>query len=110
MIIIDSVVEKDHCLLLANELGPITLLNKMTKELGPTIQDMFAIFGDSCLLGNREHLQFLPHRCLHKTFNLELIESVLTNYLEPFHKVCVSLLLHPSETCMSAVILKSFSC
>ena len=31
-------------------------------------------------------------------------------YLKPFRKVCVSLLLHPSETCMPAVILKSFSC
>jgi Guanine nucleotide exchange factor in Golgi transport N-terminal len=42
--------------------------------------------------------------------DLELIESVLTNYLEPFCKVCLSLPLHPSETCMPAVILKSFSC
>ena len=90
MIIIDSVVEEDHCLLLANELGLITLLNKMTKELGSTAQDTFAIFGDPCLLDNGECSQFLPHGCLHKTFDLELIKNVLTNYLEPFYKVCVS--------------------
>ena len=110
MIIIDSIVEEDRCMLLANELEPITLPNETTKELGPTAQDIFAIFGDPHLLGNGERLQFLPHGCLHKTFDLELIENVLTNYLKPFRKVCVSLSLHPSETCMPAVILKSFSC
>jgi Guanine nucleotide exchange factor in Golgi transport N-terminal len=90
MIVIDSVVEEDRCMLLANELGPITLPNETTKELSPTAQDTFAIFGDPRLLGNGERPQFLPHGCLHKTFDLELIESVLTNYLEPFRKVCLS--------------------
>jgi hypothetical protein len=34
--------------------------------------------------------------------DLELIESVLTNYLEPFLKVCVFLPLHSSETCQQS--------
>jgi hypothetical protein len=67
MIVVDRVVGEDRRMLLANELGSITLPNGTTKELGPTAHDAFAIFGDPRLLGNGERPQFLPHECLHKT-------------------------------------------
>jgi hypothetical protein len=49
MIVVDRVVEEDRRMLLANELGPITLPNGATKELGPTARDTFAIFGEGPL-------------------------------------------------------------
>jgi Guanine nucleotide exchange factor in Golgi transport N-terminal len=64
--------------------------DESTQALGPTMHDVFATFEDLCLLGNRERLQFLQLEYLHKTFALELIESVLTNYHKLFHKVCLS--------------------
>lgn len=39
---------------------------------------MFAIFEDPCLLGNSERLQSLKY--IHKTFSLELLESILTKF------------------------------
>ena len=92
-------------MLLANELELITLLNKKTKELGPTAQDMFAIFENPHLLNNGECPQFLPHRCLHKTFDLELIKSVLTNYCTSSPSArCVSLFCftHPRPVCQQS--------
>jgi hypothetical protein len=82
MFVVDKVVEEDRHMLLANDL---------------------------CLLGNGECPQFLQLEYLHKTFALELIEGVLTNYHELFRKVYL-LPLYPSETCMPAVILKPLSC
>ena len=67
MIVVDRVVGEDRRMLLANELGSITLPNGAAKELGLTAHDAFAIFGDPRLLGNGERSQFLPHECLHKT-------------------------------------------
>ena len=65
------------------------------------------IFEDLCLLGNGEHPQFLQPEYLHKTFALELIESVLTNYHQLFRKVSPP--LYPSKTCMPVLVLKSLS-
>ena len=87
MFVVDKVVEEDRRMLLASELEPITLPNGITQSLGPAARDAFAIFEDLCLLGNGERPQFLQLEYLHKTFALELIESVLTNYHELFHKV-----------------------
>ena len=42
----------------------------------------FAIFDDICMLGISECSQFLQLKSLHKTFSLNLIESVLVSYLE----------------------------
>jgi hypothetical protein len=77
-------------MLLANELQSITLPDGTTQALGSAERDAFAIFEDLCLLGNGERPQFLQLEYLHKTFVLELIESVLMNYHELFHKVCLS--------------------
>lgn len=87
MFVVDKVVEEDRRMLLANELESITLPDGTTQTLGPAARDAFAIFEDLCLLGNGEDPQFLQLEYLHKTFALELIESVLTNYHELFRKV-----------------------
>lgn len=107
MFVINKIVEEDHRMLLANELESITLPNGTTQALAPAVRDAFAIFEDLCLLGNGEHPQFLQPEYLHKTFALELIESVLTNYHQLFRKVSPP--LYPSETCMPVLVLKSLS-
>ena len=101
MFVVDKVVEEDRRLLHANELEPITLPDGTTQTLGPAARDAFAIFEDLCLLGNGERPQFLQLEYLHKTFALELIESVLTNYHDLFRKVRgISLVFaHASLTC-----------
>jgi len=90
MFVVDKVVEEDRRLLLASELESITLPDGTTQSLGPAARDTFAIFEDLCLLGNGERPQFLELEYLHKTFALELIESVLTNYHVLFRKARVS--------------------
>ena len=87
MFVVDKVVEDDRRLLHANELEQVTLPDGTTQMLGPAARDAFAIFEDLCLLGNGERPQFLQLEYLHKTFALELIESVLTNYHDLFLKV-----------------------
>jgi hypothetical protein len=74
-------------MLLTSELKLIMLPNGTTQSLGPTACDVFAIFKNLCLLGNGEHPRFLQLKYLHKMFVLKLIESMLTNYHELFHKV-----------------------
>ena len=67
--------------------------------LGPADLDAFPIFEDLCPLDNGEHPQFPQPEYLHKTFALELIESVLlTNYHHQFfRKVCI-ILTHPKPS------------
>ncbi|KAF8488268.1 hypothetical protein F5888DRAFT_1753811 [Russula emetica] len=65
----------------------MTLPDGTTQALSPAARDAFAIFEDLSLLGNGKHPQFLQLEYLHKTFSLELIESVLANYHELFRKV-----------------------
>jgi hypothetical protein len=102
MFVVDKVVEEDRRMLLANELESITLPDGTTQALGPAARDAFAIFEDLCLLGNGELPQFLQLEYLHKTFALELIESVLTNYHELFHKVRFSSSLSIRDLCASS--------
>lgn len=87
MFVVDKVVEEDRRLLNTDELESITLPDGTIQTLGPAARDAFAIFEDLCLLGNGERPQFLQLEYLHKTFALELIESVLTNYHDLFRKV-----------------------
>ncbi|KAF8481495.1 guanine nucleotide exchange factor in Golgi transport N-terminal-domain-containing protein, partial [Russula emetica] len=74
----------------------MTLPDGTTQALGPAARDAFAIFEDLGLLGNGKRPQFLQLEYLHKTFSLELIESVLANYHELFrkHSELVLLLQH----------------
>ena len=91
MFVVDKVVLEDQ-LNESNEapslqLAQIQLPDGTTKQLGPSAQDTFSVFEDLCLLANSEKPRFLKLDFLHKTFALELIESVLTNYHELFSKV-----------------------
>ncbi|KAG1761394.1 hypothetical protein EDD22DRAFT_847776 [Suillus occidentalis] len=85
-----------------SELSEATLPDGSTKALGPCAKDAFAVFEDLCLLANSEKPNFLKLDYLHKTFALELIESVLTNYHELFRKASLC-------TRVVFLILKQFS-
>ena len=61
-------------------LADVQLPDGSSKALPPSARDAFAVFEDLCLLANSEKPRFLQLDYLHKTFALELIESVLTNY------------------------------
>lgn len=105
MFVVDKVVDEDRRLsdassiLSANsnstapppqqdmELVDTTLPDGTLKALGPSARDAFAIFEDLCLLANSERPKLLKLEFLHKTFALELIESVLTNYHDLFRRV-----------------------
>lgn len=65
----------------------VQLPNGTSKALGPSAHDTFSLFEDLCLLANGEKPSFLRLEFLHRTFALELIESVLANYYEVFRQV-----------------------
>jgi len=99
MFVVDKVVLEDQ-INESNEtpspkLAQVKLPNGSTKKLGPSARDAFSVFEDLCLLANSEKPRFLKLDFLHKTFALELIESVLTNYHELFSKVSVVSLVFP---------------
>lgn len=89
------------------ELSEAALPDGSTKTLGPSAKDAFSVFEDLCLLANSEKPNFLKLDYLHKTFALELIESVLTNYHELFRKHTELLMLLQHHLC--PLILKSLS-
>jgi hypothetical protein len=95
MLVFDKVVESDRRLppdpSATPELtSPTVLPNGETVSLLPSVKDAFSVFEDLCLLTNRERPHFLKLESLPKTFSLELIESVLTNYHELFRQVSKS--------------------
>lgn len=89
MFVVDKVVDEDR-----QGVSDSTLMKEQIlpdgskKDLGPSARDAYAVFEDLCLLANAEKPHFLNLEYLHKTFALELIESVLTNYHDLFRKVC----------------------
>ena len=88
MFVVDKVVDEDR----RDEVDlkamvDVTLPDGETKALGPSARDAYAVFEDLCLLANAERPHFLKLEVLRKTFALELIESVLTNYHDLFRKV-----------------------
>ncbi|KAJ7472175.1 hypothetical protein FB451DRAFT_1351838 [Mycena latifolia] len=83
------------------------LPNGTTKTLGPSARDAFSVFEDLCLLANSEKPNFLKLEFLHKTFALELIESVLTNYHDLFRKHTELVLLLQLHLC--PLLLKALS-
>ncbi|KAG2035480.1 hypothetical protein BDR03DRAFT_1001030 [Suillus americanus] len=89
------------------ELSDAALPNGSTKALGLCAKDAFSVFEDLCLLAISEKLNFLKLDYLHKTFALELIEGVLTNYNELFRKHTELLMLLQHYLC--PLILKSLS-
>ncbi len=88
MFVVDKVVDEDRRDELTNvDKIEATLPNGATTKLGPSAHDAYAVFEDLCLLANSETPRFLKLDSLRKTFALELIESVLTNYHDLFRKV-----------------------
>ncbi|KAJ7123851.1 hypothetical protein C8R43DRAFT_1098976 [Mycena crocata] len=83
------------------------LPNGTSKTLGPSARDAFSVFEDLCLLANSEKPNFLKLESLHKTFALELIESVLTNYHDLFRKHTELVLLLQLHLC--PLLLKALS-
>ncbi|KAK7679003.1 hypothetical protein QCA50_017947 [Cerrena zonata] len=108
MFVFDKVVDEDRKDDVEEEhLSETTLPNGTTASLGPSAQDAFAIFEDLCLLANSEKPKFLNLEFLRKTFALELIESVLTNYHDLFRQHPELLLLLQHHLC--PLVLKALS-
>ncbi|KAJ7226681.1 hypothetical protein GGX14DRAFT_692973 [Mycena pura] len=85
------------------------LPNGSTKTLGPSARDAFSVFEDLCLLANSEKPNFLKLEFLPKTFALELIESVLTNYHDLFRKARHSELVLLLQVHLCPLLLKALS-
>ncbi|KAK1219528.1 Endocytosis and vacuole integrity protein [Marasmius sp. AFHP31] len=97
MFVVDKMVEEDRRDNVdPQSLSQVTLPNGESLSLGPSSLDAYAVFEDLCLLANSEKPNFLKLEFLHKTFALELIESVLTNYHALFkkHEELILLLRH----------------
>ncbi|EIN06524.1 hypothetical protein PUNSTDRAFT_90162 [Punctularia strigosozonata HHB-11173 SS5] len=108
MFVVDKVVDEDkHDVSDEQQLSSITLPDGTVTNVGPSALDAYAIFEDLCLLANSEKPRFLKLEHLHKTFALELIESVLTNYHELFRKHRELLLLVQHHLC--PLLLKALS-
>ncbi|KZT66278.1 hypothetical protein DAEQUDRAFT_470892 [Daedalea quercina L-15889] len=108
MFVVDKVVDEDR----RDEFDlkamvDVTLPDGETKSLGPSARDAYAVFEDLCLLANAERPHFLKLEVLRKTFALELIESVLTNYHDLFRKHPELLLLQRHH--LSPLLLKALS-
>ncbi|KAH7100328.1 hypothetical protein BKA62DRAFT_706688 [Auriculariales sp. MPI-PUGE-AT-0066] len=86
---------------------PTTLPDGTNVDLQPSSRDAFSVFEDLCLLANAERPHFLKLDQLHKTFALELIESVMTNYHTLFHRHNELLTLLPHNLC--PLLLKCLS-
>lgn len=86
MFIVDKMVDEDLKGSSATTI-PTHLPDGSTKSLAPSARDAFSVFEDLCLLANSEKPNFLKLESLHKTFALELIESVLTNSHAPIRQV-----------------------
>jgi hypothetical protein len=73
----NKVVEEDRRTLLTSELESMTLPDGTTQALRSRLARRLRYLRGLCLLGNGQ--QFLQLKYLHKTFALELLESVFTN-------------------------------
>ena len=91
MFVFDKVVEVDRIALhdhpIEDDFEKTTLPDGSLLGLHPSARDAYSVFEDLCLLANAERPQFLKLETLPKTFSLELIESVLTNYHALFREV-----------------------
>ena len=86
MFVVDKVVDEDKREVL-NVAKDTYLPDGTTEALSPSARDAFAVFEYLCLLANSERPRFL--KLGFKTFTLELIESMPTNYHDLFRKVGV---------------------
>ena len=108
MVLEDRLMENDD--LPPSQLFDIQLPDGTTKSLSPSAHDAFSVFEDLCLLANSETPHFLKLEFLHKTFALELIESVLTNYHALFRKVNSFWIVRKAVTQFQFRSMKSSSC
>lgn len=100
MFIIDKVVDEDRREnLTPNQLTDTVLPDGTHKKLGPSALDAYSVVEDLCLLANAEKPHFLRLGSLPKTFSLELIESVLTNYHDLFRQHTELLVLLQHHLC-----------
>ncbi|KAK0441196.1 uncharacterized protein EV420DRAFT_1650111 [Desarmillaria tabescens] len=108
MFVVDKMVDEDRKDdVPADQMSEVKLPDGTTKTLGPSARDAFAVFEDLCLLANAEKPHFLKLDFLHKTFALELIESVLTNYHDLFRRHAEMTLLLRHHLC--PLLLKAIS-
>ncbi|KAG6888448.1 hypothetical protein C0992_008477 [Termitomyces sp. T32_za158] len=108
MFVVDKMVVEDNAEdVVDSSLSEVKLPDGSTKQLGPSALDAFSVFEDLCLLANSEKPHFLKLESLHKTFALELIESVLTNYHAHFRKHPELILLLQHHLC--PLLLKALS-
>lgn len=106
MFVVDKMVIEDKQNDVRDEdLTEVMLPDGTTKKLGPSSKDAYSVLEDLCLLANSEKPHFLKLDFLLKTFALELIESVLTNYHELFRKVCDWRRLWPSVAHVSLPVI-----
>ncbi|KAF8057511.1 hypothetical protein FPV67DRAFT_1527758 [Lyophyllum atratum] len=108
MFVVDKMVVEDGMEdVEGQDMSEVKLPDGTTKLLGPSTMDAFSVFEDLCLLANSEKPHLLKLESLHKTFALELIESVLTNYHSHFRKHPELILLIQHHLC--PLLLKSLS-
>ncbi|KAF8626562.1 hypothetical protein AX15_004804 [Amanita polypyramis BW_CC] len=108
MFVVDKMVIEDKQEDTRDEwLMEVRLPDGTTKKLGPSSKDAYSVLEDLCLLANSEKPHFLKLEFLHKTFALELIESVLTNYHDLFRKHPELMLLLSHHLC--PLLLKALS-
>ncbi|KAJ3975915.1 hypothetical protein EV361DRAFT_886314 [Lentinula raphanica] len=113
MVVMDKMVDEDRRNADAetqdvdDKLTDVTLPDGTTTRLNPSAKDAYSVFEDLCLLANSEKPNFLKLEFLHKTFALELIESVLTNYHGLFRKHSSLILLLQNHLC--PLLLKALS-
>ncbi|KAJ3718582.1 hypothetical protein DFJ43DRAFT_1159494 [Lentinula guzmanii] len=113
MVVMDKMVDEDRRNADAeireadDKLAEVTLPDGTTTQLNPSAKDAYSVFEDLCLLANSEKPNFLKLQFLHKTFALELIESVLTNYHALFRKHVSLILLLQNHLC--PLLLKALS-
>jgi hypothetical protein len=88
MFVVDKVVDEDKRHEVDEiELTEVSLPDGSSISLGVSACDAYAVFEDLCLLANSERPKYLQLDSLPKTFALELIESVVTNYHNLFRQV-----------------------
>lgn len=104
MFVVDKVVTEDRVtrdspLPLDRGLTEVELPDGSRARLGPAAADAYAVVQDLCLLANAEPPRFLALSSLPKTFALELLESVLTNYHALFRQHVELLALLRAHLC-----------
>ncbi|KZS95343.1 hypothetical protein SISNIDRAFT_452743 [Sistotremastrum niveocremeum HHB9708] len=79
--------------------SPITLPDGSSIHLPQAAQDAYHVFEDLCLMANSEKPRLLKLDGIPKTFALELVESILTNYHQVMRKHPEQLLLTSHHLC-----------